>query len=105
MLSRAATFAPRAAAIRTYTRSAAAAASRDVGALVAAAPEAVVRVSPSESAQDAAQKLLESDLGALVVVEDERVRGVVSDADFTKLIGLGGGEGRTVADSTCRVCD
>ena len=81
MLSRVFTrFAP-----RVLVRHQSTAASRDVGALVAAAPEAVVRVSPSESAQTAAQKLLESDLGALVVVEEERVRGVVSDADFTKV--------------------
>ena len=91
--------APRVASLLRYSS---AIASRDVGALVAAAPETVTRVGPQESAQEAAKKLLESDLGALVVVEDERVRGIVSDADFTKLIGLGGGEDRTVADIMTR---
>jgi CBS domain-containing protein len=63
-------------------------------------PTLVKRVSPSESVYEALQLLAKYEIGALVVMDGERLVGIFSERDYTRKIALQGrsSKGTTVAD-------
>lgn len=59
---------------------------RTVKDLLAAKPADVVTVAPGVSVFDALQQMADRDIGALVVVEGDRVIGVMSERDYARKV-------------------
>jgi CBS domain-containing protein len=59
---------------------------RTVKDLLAAKPAEVVTVDPGVSVFDALQRMADHDIGALVVIEDARVVGVMSERDYARKV-------------------
>lgn len=60
-------------------------------------PTSVKRVSPSENVYEALQLLAKYEIGALVVMDGERLVGIFSERDYTRKIAL---QGRNSKDTT-----
>jgi CBS domain-containing protein len=57
--------------------------------------ESPAKVEPSDSVEDAAKKMRENDVGALLVVEDDELKGIVTDRDIViKAVAEGDKPGR-----------
>jgi len=68
---------------------------KTVGQLVDAKGSEVWSIGPEASVYEALQLLAEKNIGALVVIEDERVCGIVSERDYARKIILVDRESRT----------
>jgi CBS domain-containing protein len=64
--------------------------------------ESPAKVEPSDSVEDAAKKMRENDVGALLVVEDEELKGIVTDRDIViKAVAEGDKPGKTKVEDVC----
>ena len=60
------------------------------------------KVEPSDSVEDAAKKMRENDVGALLVVEDEELKGIVTDRDIVvKAVAEGDKPGKAKVEDVC----
>ncbi|MFL5781382.1 MAG: CBS domain-containing protein [Thermoleophilaceae bacterium] len=64
--------------------------------------ESPAKVEPSDSVEDAAKKMRENDVGALLVVEDEELKGIVTDRDIViKAVAEGDKPGKAKVEDVC----
>src|SRR5918992_1587783 len=53
-----------------------------------------VSVEPGDSIEDAAEKMKENDTGALLVVDGDELKGIVTDRDISNAVAEGKGDGK-----------
>ena len=59
-------------------------------------------IDPSDSVEDAAKRMKEADTGALLVVEDEELKGIVTDRDIViKAVAEGDKPGKAKVEDVC----
>jgi CBS domain-containing protein len=59
-------------------------------------------VEPSDSVEDAAKRMRDEDVGALLVVEDEELKGIVTDRDIVvKAVAEGDKPGKAKVEDVC----
>jgi CBS domain-containing protein len=64
--------------------------------------ESPAKVQPSDSVEDAAKKMRENDVGALLVVEDDELKGIVTDRDIViKAVAEGDKPGKAKVEDVC----
>ena len=64
--------------------------------------ESPAKVEPSDSVEDAARKMKENDVGALLVVEDGELKGIVTDRDIVvKAVAEGDKPGKAKVEDVC----
>ena len=64
--------------------------------------ESPAKVEPSDSVEDAARKMRDEDVGALLVVEDDELRGIVTDRDIVvKAVAEGDKPGKAKVEDVC----
>jgi signal-transduction protein with cAMP-binding, CBS, and nucleotidyltransferase domain len=60
------------------------------------------KVEPSDSVEDAAKRMRDEDVGALLVVEDEELKGIVTDRDIVvKAVAEGDKPGKAKVEDVC----
>ena len=60
------------------------------------------KVEPSDSVEDAARRMRDEDVGALLVVEDEELKGIVTDRDIVvKAVAEGDKPGKAKVEDVC----
>jgi CBS domain-containing protein len=64
--------------------------------------ESPAKVEPGDSVEDAARKMKENDVGALLVVEDDELKGIVTDRDIViKAVAEGDKPGKAKVEDVC----
>jgi CBS domain-containing protein len=64
--------------------------------------ESPAKIEPSDSVEDAAKKMRENDVGALLVVEDDELKGIVTDRDIViKAVAEGDKPGKAKVEDVC----